>query len=294
MNSAVDPMRFGWLADQRLAWNALADTARSVERLGYDSLWMSDHFRDERGGWLLDAWTSLGATLACVPRIEAGLLVASDTLRPSLVTVQMAKTLTEIGAGRFVLGLGAGGSRRDHLAAGVDFPPLDDRVAALESTCRLLRSTHARDTAGTAGRSAWHRDDSPVTLLLGGASGAILRLAGRYADRWVVWGSPDKLAALGAEVSRHARDAGREPRDVRRGAIVMLLPEHLSECADSSPWPAELRGGRVLVERQVARYRAAGVHDLVVCDYGLQPADRPAALKWFAAVMAPFQEPSSQ
>jgi hypothetical protein len=74
----------------------------------------------------------------------------------------------------------------------------------------------------------------------------------------------------------------------------MLLPEHLSECADSSPWPAELRGGRVLVERQVARYRAAGVHDLVVCDYGLQPADRPAALKWFAAVMAPFQEPSSQ
>jgi alkanesulfonate monooxygenase SsuD/methylene tetrahydromethanopterin reductase-like flavin-dependent oxidoreductase (luciferase family) len=252
---------------------------------------MSDHFRDERGGWLLDAWTSLGATLACVPRMEVGLLVASDALRPSLVTVQMARTLTEIGAGRFVLGLGTGGSRHEHLAAGVSFLPIDDRVAALESTCRLLRSTH--DQVG-ADRSAWHRNDSPVTLLLGGAGDAMLRLAGRYADRWAVWGSPDELAVLGAKVFRHARDAGRGPRDVRLGAIVMLLPEHLSERTHTSPWPAELRGGRPFVEQQLARYRAAGVLDLVVCDYGVEPAERPAALQWFAAIMTAFQKPSSQ
>ena len=120
----------------------------------------------------------------------------------------------------------------------------------------------------------------------------ILRLAGRYADRWAVWGSPAELAALGAKVHDHARRAGREPGDVRLGAIVMLLPEHLSERADGPPWPAELRGGQADIERQLARYRAAGVSDLVVCDDGVEPAARPAALEWFAAIMAAFQQPS--
>ena len=84
----------------------------------------------------------------------------------------MARTLTEIGAGRFVLGLGAGGSRSDHLAAGVSFPPIDARASALESTCRLLRDARdpaeTAETAETAAKPSWHRNDSPVTLLLGG------------------------------------------------------------------------------------------------------------------------------
>jgi len=284
------PLRLGWLADQRLGWSALLETAQAVERLGYDSLWMSDHFLDEQGRWFADGWTTLAAVLACVPRVEAGFLVASANLRVPMVTAQMTSTLADIGAGRFVLGLGAGGSRHEHLAAGVGFLPLDDRMAVVETTCRLVRSGVPGTVGGPrpSGLLGPGRDDARVPLLLGGGGDPMLRLAGSYADRWAIWGLPGDLAARGEILSRHAAEAGRDPGDIRRAAIVMLLPEHLRERADPSPWPAELRGGPSAVAEQLARYQQAGVEDIIVCDHGLEPAGRLAALEWFAAVMAPF------
>ena len=106
------PMQFGWLADQRMPWACLARMTKHVEQLGYDGVWLSDHLADEGGGWLLDGWTALGAILGCVPRIEAGTLVASNSLRVPLLTAHMARTLADIAPGRFVLGLGAGGSTK--------------------------------------------------------------------------------------------------------------------------------------------------------------------------------------
>lgn len=279
-------IRLGWLADQRMTWTALLDRARYVEELGYDGVWLSDHFMDEQGAWLLDGWTSLAALLAQVPRVEAGFLVASNSLRAPRVTAHMTSTLTEIGGGRFVLGLGAGGDRDEHLEAGVGFARIDERVAALESTCRMIRGTALRRVPPAPEGHAPGRDDPPIPLLIGGAGEAVLRIAGRYADRWIIWGGPDQLAERGKELDRSALEAGRDPREIRRGAIVMLLPEHLPEQSDPSPWPAELRGGRSAVAAQLARYRAAGVGDVIVCDYGLDPAARSAALAWFAEVVA--------
>lgn len=287
MNAPNGRLRFGWLADQRLPWRELLAFGTAAEHLGYDGIWMSDHFFNEDGRWLLDAWTALGAILARVPRIEAGLLVASHALRPPLVTLHMAATLTDIGPRRFVLGLGAGGSREEHRVAGVAFPALADRVAELESTCALLRGAGTASAGFGRGRPAGHQAQS-APLLIGGASDPILRLAGRYADRWAVWGTPDEMAVLGSRLSRHGQAAGRDPSDIRRGAILMLIPDHLREVADPVAWPAEMRGDQTSVSRQLARYQEAGVRDVIVCDYGLDPADRMTALEWFAGVMAAY------
>ena len=275
-------MRLGWLAEQRLDWPGILDMTEQVERLGFDSVWLSDHLADERGGWLLDSWTTLGALLARVPRLEAGTLVASNSLRSPLLTAHMARTLADIAPGRFVLGLGAGGSREEHVAAGVTFEGIAWRVAALRDACELIRRTTAASSpwpdAPLAGRP-------PIPLLLGGGGNAILRLAGSFADRWAIWGTPEELAAKGAAVSEAAREAGRDPAAVRRGAIVMILPDHLSKRAGQDHWPAELHGDEQAVSRQLARYADAGVEDLIVCDYGVHPGCRLAALTWLASVM---------
>src|SRR5436305_2745195 len=141
-------MQFGWLAEQRFKWAELLDMTRRVEQLGFDSVWLSDHLADEEDGWLLDAWTTLGAILGCVPRIEAGTLVASNSLRPPLLTAHMARTLADIAPGRFILGLGAGGSRDEHRRVGVAFDDLERRVTALRKACVLIRRT-------TTGDSPW-------------------------------------------------------------------------------------------------------------------------------------------
>jgi alkanesulfonate monooxygenase SsuD/methylene tetrahydromethanopterin reductase-like flavin-dependent oxidoreductase (luciferase family) len=133
-------------------------------------------------------------------------------------------------------------------------------------------------------------DRPAIPLVLGGGGSAVLRLAGRYADRWTIWGTPGQLASKGALLSAFARDAGRRPDNVRRGAIVMLLPEHLPERSNPGLWPAELRGDKTAVAKQLTDYAAAGVNDIIVCDYGVDPAYRLPALEWFASIMAPFRD----
>jgi alkanesulfonate monooxygenase SsuD/methylene tetrahydromethanopterin reductase-like flavin-dependent oxidoreductase (luciferase family) len=280
-------LRIGWLADQRLPWSQLLGYVEEVERAGYDSVWLSDHLADEDGRWLQDPWTTLGALLARVPRVEMGTLVAANGLRAPLLTAQMARTLDDIGSARFVLGLGAGGSRSEHRWCHVAFPDLDQRVAELHDACQLLARSIGRDSpfphvAGSPRRS-------PVPLLIGGTSRAILQIAARCADRWTVWGDPDELRSHGAVLSELAVSAGRRPADIRRGAIAMLLPDHLPERGDPAAWPAVLSGDELAIVGQLDRYAAAGVTDLVVCDYGLRPADRSDGLNWFARVASAFR-----
>ena len=282
-------MQFGWLGEQRFRWAELLGMTRRVEQLGFDSIWLSDHLADEEDGWLLDPWTTLGAILGCVPRIEAGTLVASNSLRAPLLTAHMARTLADIAPGRFVLGLGAGGSGDEHRRAGVAFDTLEHRVAALREACELIRHTTTSDSPWPDPQAVPKRGRPPIPLVLGGGGPAILRLAGRYADRWTIWGTPEQLASKGAVLSGFARDAGRRPEDVRRGAIVMLLPEHIPERPNPGPWPAELRGDEAAVARRLADYAAAGVDDVIVCDYGVDPAYRLPALEWFASIMARFR-----
>jgi alkanesulfonate monooxygenase SsuD/methylene tetrahydromethanopterin reductase-like flavin-dependent oxidoreductase (luciferase family) len=283
-------MRFGWLAEQRFRWTELLDVTGKVEQLGFDSVWLSDHLADEQGHWLLDPWTTLGAILGRVPRVEAGTLVASNSLRPQLLTAHMARTLAEIGSGRFVLGLGAGGSRDEHRKVGVAFDDLERRVAALREGCELIRRAVTADSPWSDGRATPQAGRPAIPLLLGGGGPTVLRLAGRYADRWTIWGTPEELANKGAVLSEFARDADRRPEDIRRGAIVMVLPDHVPERSYLGHWPAELRGDEAAVLRQLADYAAAGVDDVIVCDYGVDPAYRVPTLEWFASIMSRFKE----
>ena len=69
----------------------------------------------------------------------------------------------------------------------------------------------------------------------------------------------------------------------------MVLPRHIRDRRSAGSWAAELRGDEAAVTRRLADYAAAGVDDVIVCDYGVNPVNRLAALEWFAPIMARFQ-----
>ena len=96
--------------------------ARSAEAAGFDSIWMGDHLlyredgRPERGPW--EAWTLLAALAAATERVDLGPLVACTAFHPPGVLAKMAATLDEVAGGRFVLGLGAAGTRPSSAPSG--------------------------------------------------------------------------------------------------------------------------------------------------------------------------------
>jgi len=108
------------------------DVALHVERTGWDRIDFADHFMPdgrEAGAPALEAWTTLAALGARVPRVEIATLVTGNTCGPPAVLAKMAATLDHITGSRAVLGLGPGGRRTSTglMGSSSSTPPPPDR-----------------------------------------------------------------------------------------------------------------------------------------------------------------------
>src|SRR5205823_2503436 len=132
----------------------------AVERLGFDSVWLSDHLESpwQPGRHGLDPFVALTVAAAESTRIQLGTLVSPITFRPPAILGRMAEAIDALAPGRFVLGLGLGWNADEHAAHGLAFPSARERLAALsEGLARV--------------RESWH---GPI--LIGGSGEATLRL----------------------------------------------------------------------------------------------------------------------
>src|SRR5688572_15369486 len=112
------------------SWEALAGTARTAESLGFDSVWVSDHFflsLRRYGGppepyGTPEALTALAALATVTERVRLGTLVLSTGFRHPALLAKSAITIDALSGGRLDLGLGAGWYEDEYRAFGYDFP----------------------------------------------------------------------------------------------------------------------------------------------------------------------------
>jgi alkanesulfonate monooxygenase SsuD/methylene tetrahydromethanopterin reductase-like flavin-dependent oxidoreductase (luciferase family) len=122
MNSKKDKkLTFGILLGPLPPWKQIVEWARLVESLGFDKLWLPDHFvnPDEKDMDWLDCWSVLTALATQTNKITLGTLVSSMTLRNPAILARMALSADHISAGRFELGVGAAGTKKCHEMTGV-------------------------------------------------------------------------------------------------------------------------------------------------------------------------------
>jgi alkanesulfonate monooxygenase SsuD/methylene tetrahydromethanopterin reductase-like flavin-dependent oxidoreductase (luciferase family) len=281
-------MRLGWLVDQRLPWPQLVARAADLEASGFTGLWLSDHLIDEDDRWLLDCWTTAAALLVATQRTEVGTLVAANTLRHPILTAHMAWTLSSVAPGRFVLGLGAGGSEEEHRAFGLPFPDLRERAARLEEACQLITAALGNRSGGFTGQyynAAPVREGgpaAPVPLLVGGGSDEVLAVTARHADRWTIWAEPAELARRRARLAEACALVGRDVDSIHTAAIVMVTPAHSPLRFSGQQWPAVMSGDAPQLREQLAEYARAGARELVLCDYAVAVDHQVDMLRWFA------------
>jgi alkanesulfonate monooxygenase SsuD/methylene tetrahydromethanopterin reductase-like flavin-dependent oxidoreductase (luciferase family) len=129
-----------------------------------------------------------------------------------------------LSAGRFVLGIGAGGQEAEHLAYGYAFPPGRQRVAALDEALHIITTLWKQGRATFTGEhhrveDAWcePKPEPPPPIMVGAFKPTMLRLAARHADWWNV--SSTGIAAYREyhpEFERACEEIGRDPATVRR------------------------------------------------------------------------------
>jgi F420-dependent oxidoreductase-like protein len=216
----------GW--DPAEAWARTVDLARQAEALGFESLWVFDHFTtvpEPTDEMTLESFSQLSAVAMVTERVRLGHMVICTAFRNPALTAKLASTIDVISGGRFEIGIGAGWKEDEWLAYGYGFPPVGERISTFEEHLEVITRMIAPGHATYEGQRVHVRDaineprgiQEKIPLIVGG-NGRVRTagLAVRFADELnFVFKSPAWAMERMAEVRARCEQAGRDPATLR-------------------------------------------------------------------------------
>jgi len=197
---------------------AAVAAAGLAEDAGYDLVVLRDRGEGGPDAVSLAAWVAARSSRVSVaPQIATAGRTAS-VLGRALGSLQLLSNH------RGLLVLDGGDSAEDV----ADLADAVQVVRTLHDTSRRGRVSHNGTHHRLSGAEPGPAVDRPVPVWVSGSAPAVAALAGREADGWLValadlgTGDPDRgaLARLTAIVDAAAEEAGRDPREIRRGVVV--------------------------------------------------------------------------
>jgi alkanesulfonate monooxygenase SsuD/methylene tetrahydromethanopterin reductase-like flavin-dependent oxidoreductase (luciferase family) len=228
-------MRFGIVLLPQHRWRDDVARWRRAEEYGFDTAWTYDHL----------AWRSLvdepwfgtvpvlAAAAASTSRIRLGTWVASPNYRHPVPFAKDVMTLDDVSNGRFVLGVGAGGTGVDATVLGGDVLPPRDRVDRLAEFAALLDLLLTEERTSWRGRfyeavdarmlpGCVQRPRVPFVIAANGRR--TMSIAATFGQGWATTGSEDVTGASWWDVVRTLshrfgdvlEHAGRDAGDVER------------------------------------------------------------------------------
>ena len=257
-----------------------------AEELGYDSVFVSDHFQPWRhtGGHAPFSFAWMGALGARTRRITIGASVVTPTFRyhPAIVA-QAIGTLGTLFPGRIVLGVGTGESLNEVPATGLKWPGFKERQARLREAVVLMRRLASEERVTFEGRyyrtekaTIYDRPDRPVPIWIAASGPTAAAMAGELADGFICTsgkgaalyrdtllpklaeglaasGRPDGAIEKMIEVKvSFDTDLERAKEDTRYWAALALTPEEKVRVED--PVEMERLADALPIERAMSRW----------------------------------------
>jgi len=242
---------FTWAGGDDAIGPTLARIVRTADDVGFDSIWVMDHFFQIRGVGpvddpMLEGWTTLGFMAAHSTRARLGLMVGGVHYRQPGLWLKAATTLDVLSGGRAWLGIGAAWNQEESEGLGFPFPPLAERFELLEDTLRYAhemwqepqgsqREFHGRHTDAARllnSPQAITRPHPPI-MVGGGGEQKTLRLVAQYADATNVFGGPVQIHHKYDVLRQHCEAIGRPFDEIERSTLQSVrlpgtAPEHTS------------------------------------------------------------------
>ena len=176
------------------SWLEARTAAVEFDRLGFDSLWVCDHMYGVPLPTLpiFDGWSELAAVAAVTERAGLGSLVTPPFFRNPAIFAKQIATIDQISGGRVIVGLGAGWFEAEFKGYGCAFPPIGERMRALDETVEILKRMWTEDRVTYRGRHYSVEDvicepkptRRPPLLIGGGGERVLMGIVARHADIW--------------------------------------------------------------------------------------------------------------
>ena len=211
------------------AWARTMDLAREAEDLGFESVWLFDHFHTTprpTEELTFESFTALTALAGVTSRIRLGQLVSCAGYRNPALVVKMISTMDVISGGRMEFGVGAGWKEDEWRAYGWGFPSLRERQTRLEDALEIATRMFAGARSSYDGPTARVEDAINLPLPLqrprlpivvgGNGRDRTWRLAARYADELNLDNVPPaEMADAVAVIADRCREVDRDPATLR-------------------------------------------------------------------------------
>jgi probable F420-dependent oxidoreductase len=262
--------------------------AREMERLGYESLWASDHIviphtirsrypYSDTGQFplgpdatFLEPLTALAMVAGVTERAKLGTTVLVLPHRHPVLAAKALATLDHLSGGRVILGAGVGWMREEIELLGV---PHHRRGAWSDEAIRIMRACWRDERTSFRGRF-FNFDDigcfpkpvrGDIPIWMGGHAEPALRRIVALADGWhaafpTAAGLEAGLALLREECARQKRPFGELTITLRAGLAIRPAP--------GGPDRKALQGTTAEIVEDLRRFKALGVsHVLMEASY---------------------------
>jgi len=240
----LEKVQFGILIDPP-NFKYVKEVALQSEKLGFDSIWIYDHFfwegsRDtetEQVPDLLECTTTMAALAALTSRIRIGSIMLCNSYRNPSLTAKIGATLDVISNGRLEFGIGAGWKVNEYLAYGFPFPKPAVRIAQLREAVTIIKKMWTEEKPSFKGKYYEIKealcDPKPVQkphppIWIGGEGEKLtLKVVAELADGSNWYGTPEHFAHKLNVLENHCAEVGRSFDEIKKSWIgeLFLLPK---------------------------------------------------------------------
>jgi F420-dependent oxidoreductase-like protein len=241
------PLKFGlqissftWPGGDAAIGPTFARIVETADAVGFDSIWVMDHFFQIRSVGraeepMLEGMTALGFAAAHTKRARLGLMVGGIHYRQPALWIKSATTLDVLSGGRAWFGIGAAWNEEESTGLGFPMPALGTRFRMLEDTLKMAHEMWSGER-GSGGRyegktvTATRLLNAPQSLsrpripimIGGGGEQKTLRLVAQYGDATNVFGGPPQITHKYAVLREHCERLGRPYDEIERSTLQRI------------------------------------------------------------------------
>jgi len=176
-------------------WPTMLGVAHDIERLGYESLWVYDHFHtvpEPTQEVTYEAWTLMAALASTTTTVRLGQMCTCNTYRPPSYLAKVAASIDVISGGRLEMGIGAGWYEHEHDGYGYPFLSPGGRLGMLREGVEIMKALWTEDEVSYEGKHYTLdgaicqpkpiQDPHIPFWIAGGGEKVTLNIAARYAQ----------------------------------------------------------------------------------------------------------------
>jgi len=264
-------------------WNKAVEIAVKAEELGFDSIWVYDHFHNVPAPAheaVFECWTTMAAISQRTSRIRLGQMVGCNSYRNPGLLAKITSTIDVISGGRLDWGIGAGWYENEYRGYGFEFKKPSDRIGMLKETVEIVKSMWSNAETTYDGKyyklERANCDPKPLQKPLppvwigGGGEKVTLRVVAEHADVSNFGSSVEEFVRKREILKGHCAAIGRDEDTIRKTisseVFIRETEKEILEAGSKSLWgdSAEswrskaLVGTPELVSEKIQRYLDAG------------------------------------